>query len=90
MVLSASAYVPVKTTGARIVTKLASDETGSVIQEIPEVPAPVKKVALAAKWLPIGGLKAPMALDGTLAGEKLSYFKIYLYFDDLRIGVFCR
>lgn len=38
--------------------------------EPPEpVPAPKKKVALAAKWLPFGGVKAPKVLDGTLAGD---------------------
>ena len=31
-------------------------------------PAP-KKVALPAKWLPVGGYKAPLILDGTLAGD---------------------
>lgn len=31
--------------------------------------APPKPVALAAKWLPIGNQKAPLALDGTLAGD---------------------
>lgn len=32
-------------------------------------PAPKKKVALPAKWLPIGGFKAPLTLDGSLAGD---------------------
>ena len=36
--------------------------------EIP-APAPVKKQAIPAKWLPIGGFKAPLTLDGTLAGD---------------------
>eukprot|EP00597_Dinobryon_sp_UTEXLB2267_P004209 CAMPEP_0170065184 /NCGR_PEP_ID=MMETSP0019_2-20121128/5365_1 /TAXON_ID=98059 /ORGANISM="Dinobryon sp., Strain UTEXLB2267" /LENGTH=240 /DNA_ID=CAMNT_0010271987 /DNA_START=31 /DNA_END=753 /DNA_ORIENTATION=+ len=35
---------------------------------VPPPPAP-KKVALPAKWLPIGGYKAPLILDGTLAGD---------------------
>ena len=33
-------------------------------------PAPAKPApALAAKWLPIGGMKAPKILDGTMAGD---------------------
>ena len=30
---------------------------------------PPPRVALPAKWLPIGGMKAPKALDGSLAGD---------------------
>jgi hypothetical protein len=44
-----------------------SEESGT-----PEPPAPVsppKPVALKAKWLPIGGVKAPLVLDGSLAGD---------------------
>lgn len=38
-----------------------------ISEEAPKVVA--KKVALPAKWLPIGGVKAPLILDGTLAGD---------------------
>eukprot|EP01041_Mallomonas_annulata_P009573 gene9573-19895_t len=36
---------------------------------IPVFPSLKPKVALPAKWLPIGGVKAPIVLDGTLAGD---------------------
>ena len=39
----------------------------SIAVDIP--PVPVKAAPLAAKWLPIGGVKAPAMLDGTLAGD---------------------
>ena len=37
-------------------------------EPIPPTP-PVKKVALNAKWFPFAGVKAPLILDGTLAGD---------------------
>lgn len=49
-----------------------ADSTATPTEEVPEfIPAPVKAVfkPIAAKWLPIGGLKAPRLLDGTLAGD---------------------
>ncbi len=45
-------------------------DTTSSFEISPEIPpAPKKKVALPAKWLPIGGVKAPLTLDGSLAGD---------------------
>lgn len=39
-----------------------------LIQEsIPTIPAPIKKVAIKAKWLPF--INAPIILDGSLAGD---------------------
>ena len=39
------------------------------ISDIPLPVAPVKKVRINAKWLPVGGLKAPLLLDGTIPGD---------------------
>lgn len=36
---------------------------------IPAPPPPMKKVAVKAQWFPLGNMKAPMALDGSLAGD---------------------
>ena len=57
--------------------KLAAMETEPVAEEpvaeaaapVPVTPAPVAAVRLPAKWLPIGGMKAPKMLDGTMAGD---------------------
>lgn len=57
--------------------KLAAMETEPVTEEpvaeaaapMPVTPAPVAAVRLPAKWLPIGGMKAPKMLDGTMAGD---------------------
>jgi len=32
-------------------------------------PPPMKKVAVKAQWMPLGNMKAPMVLDGSLAGD---------------------
>ena len=53
-------------------TQLFSDAPEAYGFEAPApepVPVPIKKVRLAAQWLPIGGLKAPLVLDGSLAGD---------------------
>jgi hypothetical protein len=45
-------------------------ENLSTPTEIPiPVAKPTPKSALPAKWLPIGGFKAPLTLDGTLAAD---------------------
>jgi len=45
----------------------------AAVEELPEVAMPPpptpKKEALKAQWLPIGNMKAPLSLDGTLAGD---------------------
>lgn len=37
------------------------------VSDIPQ--APIKKERISAKWLPVGGLKAPLLLDGTMPGD---------------------
>ena len=64
---SASALVAKAPAGARLQTRVASAAVEPESSYVPPPPAPVK--AIAAKWFPFGGLKAPLLLDGTLAGD---------------------
>lgn len=55
-------------------TEAPNAEAPMMESAIPETPAPAvaipqKPVALKAKWLPIGNIKAPLVLDGSLAGD---------------------
>lgn len=47
------------------------EDNAAVPERSPVTPAPAAAVAgpLPAKWLPIGNMKAPKVLDGTLAGD---------------------
>lgn len=71
-VANALAFAPIRSvvssrTVVRSSTLLEPEEP--VAPEPVPVPVPVKKIALNAKWFPFGGLKAPLVLDGTLAGD---------------------
>jgi hypothetical protein len=70
LIASASAFVP---SAPRVVSssKILSTEEGTEAREFaPVPPTPVKAKRLAAKWLPAGlNQKAPLALDGSLAGD---------------------
>jgi len=69
IICSVAAYAPSQSKARS--TKLFSDAPAAMdFEAIPEPPAPpVKKVRIAAKWLPIGGMKAPLLLDGSMAGD---------------------
>ena len=67
LVASASALVAKAPASARAQTRVASAAVEPESSYVPPPPAPVKK-AIAAKWFPFG-LKAPLLLDGTLAGD---------------------
>ena len=66
LVASATAFAPSSArANVRSTSLFSSEETAPIEFSAP----PKKKVALAAKWFPIGNTKAPMALDGSLAGD---------------------
>jgi len=69
IICSVAAYAPSQSKARS--TKLFSDAPAAMdFEAIPEPPAPpVKKVRIAAKWLPIGGMKAPLLLDGSMPGD---------------------
>ena len=66
LVASASALVAKAPASTRFQTRVASAAVEPESSYVPPPPAPVK--AIAAKWFPFG-LKAPLLLDGTLAGD---------------------
>lgn len=66
LIASATAFAPSSArANVRSSSLMSSEETAPIEFSAP----PKKKVALAAKWFPIGNTKAPMALDGSLAGD---------------------
>jgi hypothetical protein len=69
---NAAAFAPIRSiASSKMVLRSSSvlDPEEPTAPEPVPVPAPVKKIALNAKWFPFGNLKAPMVLDGTLAGD---------------------
>lgn len=74
LVVTAEAFTQTSVVKTRSAMAMTETGAGDVAQTV----IPPKKVAIPAKWLPIGGLKAPLVLDGSLAGKYLrSHFLLF-------------
>jgi len=82
LILSCSAFIPTKLApnslrlfqeaGATEMPITTPEETVDMIEEVsePVIPTPpVKAPRLKAQWFPIGNMKAPKVLDGSLPGD---------------------
>eukprot|EP00607_Mallomonas_marina_P003914 CAMPEP_0182436546 /NCGR_PEP_ID=MMETSP1167-20130531/82169_1 /TAXON_ID=2988 /ORGANISM="Mallomonas Sp, Strain CCMP3275" /LENGTH=249 /DNA_ID=CAMNT_0024628837 /DNA_START=81 /DNA_END=830 /DNA_ORIENTATION=- len=61
---SFGASVPVRSSGEEVEMESAPE-----VPEIPAITGVKPATALHAKWFPFGGVKAPLVLDGSMAGD---------------------
>jgi hypothetical protein len=66
LIASATAFAP---SSARANVRSSSLQSSEESEPVAFTAPPVKKARLPAQWLPVGNNKAPITLDGSLAGD---------------------